>query len=212
MSNIGENNMEHGLMASQDATYEAQTKAQANASHASDVFDASQNSTVTKTTTDWRDRLRKARIRVTSQRLAVLSTLEDHPHSSAGEIISSVNAAERENLTAQGTYVILQQLEQYGLVRRVSLPDSASIRWETRVADNHHHVQCVVCGRVEDVDCVVGHAPCLTPSDTHDMEIFEAQIVFRGLCKACKAKIESGAIHKEDLPHQLTDELFGTAG
>ncbi|MFT8704477.1 Fur family transcriptional regulator [Bifidobacterium aquikefiricola] len=154
-----------------------------------------------KIATDWRSTLRNAHIRVTSQRLAVLSTLEAYPHSSAGEIIGYVNAGERENLTTQGTYVILQQLEQHGLVRRVSLPDSASVRWETRVADNHHHVQCVVCGRVEDVDCVVGHAPCLTPADTHDMEIFEAQIVFRGLCKECKAKIESGAIRKEDLPY-----------
>lgn len=159
-----------------------------------------------KTPVDWRARLRGAHMRVTPQRLAVLSTLQAHPHRSAGEIIALVNAGERENLTTQGTYVILQQLEQYGMVRRVSLPDSASERWETRVADNHHHVECVVCGRVEDVDCVIGHAPCLTPSDTHEMKVFEAQIVFRGLCNSCEAKIESGEIRREDLPYILREE------
>ena len=137
---------------------------------------------------DWRERLRAAHVRVTSQRLAVLSTLDAHPHSTAGEIVRAVDGHDRETLTVQGAYVMLQQLEAARLVRRVSLPDSPSARWETRVGDNHHHVQCIMCGRVEDVDCVVGQAPCLTPSDTHGMRILEAQIVFRGICSDCAAK------------------------
>lgn len=205
MSNIGENNSGHGSLARKRSLPGVQTVMKVTSDHAPQV------STVAKPSTDWRSHLRAAHIRVTSQRLAVLSILESHPHSSAGEIIASVNAGDRENLTTQGAYVILQQLEQYGLVRRVSLPDSSSVRWETRVADNHHHVQCVVCGRVEDVDCVVGHAPCLTPSDTHDMEIFEAQVVFRGLCKSCKARIGSGEIRKDDLPYLLQEELSDIA-
>ena len=137
---------------------------------------------------DWRERLHAAHVRVTSQRLAVLATLDAHPHSTAGEIVQAVDGHERETLTVQGAYAMLQHLEAAQLVRRVSLPDSPSARWETRVGDNHHHVQCIMCGRVEDVDCVVGEAPCLTPSDTHGMRILEAQIVFRGICSACAAK------------------------
>ena len=29
--------------------------------------------------------------------------------------------------------------------------------------DNHHHLICSECGAVQDVDCAVGPAPCLTP-------------------------------------------------
>mgnify|MGYP003694536493 CR=1 FL=1 len=38
-------------------------------------------------------------------------------------------------------------------------------RYESRVGDNHHHVVCRSCGVIADVDCVVGEAPCLIPSD-----------------------------------------------
>ena len=141
----------------------------------------------------WRERLREAHVRVTSQRLAVLHTLDAHPHSTAAEIVGFVDAKEMDALTVQGAYVMLQQLEAATFVRRVNLPDSASVHWETRVGDNHHHVQCVMCGRIEDVDCVVGKAPCLTPADTHGMRILEAQIVFRGICESCAGRLKDDA-------------------
>ncbi|MCI1664470.1 Fur family transcriptional regulator [Bifidobacterium crudilactis] len=147
------------------------------------------------TVPSWAERLRSSHIRVTSQRLAVLGTLDAHPHSTAAEIAEYVAHQDSAALTVQGAYAMLQQLEASGVVRRVSLPDSSSIRWETRVGDNHHHVQCVVCGRIEDVDCVIGEAPCLTPSDTHGMRILEAQIVFRGLCSSCAEKVARESAH-----------------
>ena len=65
------------------------------------------------------------------------------------------------------------------------LPDSASARYETRIGDNHHHIQCIVCGRIEDLDCTVGHAPCLAPSHDHGMRIIEASVTYRAICAAC---------------------------
>jgi Fur family transcriptional regulator, stress-responsive regulator len=40
-------------------------------------------------------------------------------------------------------------------------PAGSPARYETRVGDNHHHLVCRTCGTVEDVECVVGSAPCL---------------------------------------------------
>ncbi|MCH4159794.1 MAG: transcriptional repressor [Bifidobacterium sp.] len=145
---------------------------------------------ISGTQISWRERLHASHVRVTSQRLAVLAALDGHPHSTANELVEQVDATDSGALTVQGAYVMLQQLEASGFVRRVSLPDSSSVRWETRVGDNHHHVQCVMCGRIEDVDCVIGKAPCLTPSDTHGMQILEAQIVFRGLCAQCAKSVD----------------------
>ena len=141
-------------------------------------------------------------MRVTSQRLAVLAMLDAHPHSTAGEVVKAVDDRESGALTVQGAYVMLQQLEARQLVRKVSLPDSPSVRWETRVGDNHHHVQCIICGRVEDVDCVVGEAPCLTPSDTHGMRILEAQIIFRGICASCAKKLGLQDSPSQDRPQR----------
>jgi Fur family ferric uptake transcriptional regulator len=63
-------------------------------------------------------------------------------------------------------------------------------RYESRVADNHHHVVCRRCGTIADVDCAVGHAPCLTPSDDHGFRIDEAEVTYWGLCPDCAAAAE----------------------
>ena len=61
--------------------------------------------------------------------------------------------------------------------------------YETRVGDNHHHAICISCGRVEDVECAVGHAPCLTPhwdEGTQPMTIQIADVMYQGICGDCQ--------------------------
>jgi Fur family transcriptional regulator, stress-responsive regulator len=146
---------------------------------------------------DWALSLRAKGLRATTQRVAVLEVLHHHPHADADDIFHIVRAA-LPTISRQAIHLIVQDLSAQGLIRRISLPDSASARYETRIGDNHHHVQCVACGRIEDVDCVVGHAPCLTPSDTHGMRIIEASIVFRGVCRECGKKSNRGVKSHDD--------------
>src|SRR3546814_5082975 len=87
-----------------------------------------------------------------------------HPHSDAEAIYQAVRPS-LPTISVQAIHLIVQDLSRQGLIRRISLPDSASARYETRIEDNHHHIQCVQCGRIEDIDCVVGHAPCIEPSE-----------------------------------------------
>ncbi|MDF0491433.1 Fur family transcriptional regulator [Sphingomonas sp. H39-1-10] len=135
-------------------------------------------------THDWLHTLRAKGLRATAQRVAVLGFLHHHPHSDAEAIYQAVRPS-LPTISVQAIHLIVQDLSRQGLIRRISLPDSASARYETRIEDNHHHIQCVQCGRIEDIDCVVGHAPCIEPSDTHGMRIVEASIIFRGICHAC---------------------------
>jgi Fur family transcriptional regulator, stress-responsive regulator len=44
---------------------------------------------------------------------------------------------------------------------------------------------CRHCGRTEDIDCTVGHKPCLTPADGHGFTVDEAEVVFWGVCPNC---------------------------
>jgi Fur family ferric uptake transcriptional regulator len=37
-------------------------------------------------------------------------------------------------------------------------------------------------GAISDVDCAVGHTPCLTASDDHSFVADEAEVVYRGTC------------------------------
>ncbi len=60
--------------------------------------------------------------------------------------------------------------------------------YERRVGDNHHHVVCTSCGAVADVDCVVGRAPCLHPSDAGGFVVDTAEVTFWGLCPSCQER------------------------
>jgi Fur family ferric uptake transcriptional regulator len=59
--------------------------------------------------------------------------------------------------------------------------------FETRVADNHHHLVCRGCGDLFDVDCAVGDTPCLTAAEDHGYTIDEAEVVYWGRCRDCQS-------------------------
>lgn len=135
----------------------------------------------------WATALRAHGRRVTRQRLAVLAAVELSPHATTEDIAASVRV-ELPEITVQSVYVVLADLTALGLLRRIETPHSPA-RYETRVDDNHHHAVCTGCGRIEDVDCAVGHAPCLTPqwpAGSSPMTIQIADVVYQGLCADCR--------------------------
>jgi Fur family transcriptional regulator, stress-responsive regulator len=134
-------------------------------------------------TTDFERMLRGAALRVTRPRVAVLSAVHDRPHVDTDSIIGIVRQ-ELGGVSHQAVYDVLRALTAAGLLRRIEPPGSVA-RYEARVGDNHHHVVCRSCGAIADVDCAVGEAPCLTPSDDHGFVIDEAEVVYRGFCPDC---------------------------
>jgi Fe2+ or Zn2+ uptake regulation protein len=129
--------------------------------------------------------LRDAELRVTAPRKAVLSAVYENPHADTLTLLT----ATRERLGAvshQAVYDVLRALTDAGLVRCIQ-PAGSVARYEARVGDNHHHVVCRRCGVVGDVDCAVGEAPCLTPSDDAGFAIDQAEVVYWGLCPACQS-------------------------
>ncbi|GAB3282040.1 Fur family transcriptional regulator [Parasphingorhabdus pacifica] len=129
--------------------------------------------------------LRSTGLRVTKPRLAALDWLGRHPHSTADQVTRAVRD-ELGSVSTQAVYDVLNACTDAGLLRRIE-PAGHPARFETRTADNHHHVVCRQCGRADDVDCVHGSAPCLEPSSTAGFTVDEAEIVFWGLCPACRS-------------------------
>jgi Fe2+ or Zn2+ uptake regulation protein len=132
------------------------------------------------------DRLRQRGIQVTAQRLAVLKAVGVQPHATA-DTVAEIARAEIGAISLQAVYDALALLVTEGLVRRIQ-PSGSPARFETRVGDNHHHLICRSCGRVVDVDCAVGAAPCLTASDDQGFEIDEAEVAYWGRCADCLAR------------------------
>ena len=129
--------------------------------------------------------LRGTALRVTKPRIAVLTAVHEHPHADTESLITAVRARPGA-VSHQAVYDVLRTLTDVGLVRRIQ-PAGSVARYEARVGDNHHHVVCRSCGAIADVDCAVGHAPCLTASDDAGFVIDEAEVVYWGRCSTCAA-------------------------
>ena len=140
--------------------------------------------------------VRAAALRVTRPRIAVLSAVHAHPHADTESIIRVV----RKNIgevSHQAVYDVLRVLTEVGLLRRIQ-PAGSVARYEARVDDNHHHVVCRSCGATADVDCTVGHAPCLIASDDAGYAIEEAEVIYWGRCRACAGQeLNQGTARQE---------------
>jgi Fur family transcriptional regulator, stress-responsive regulator len=131
--------------------------------------------------------LRANGLRVTAQRQRVLDVLAGRPHLTAAEI---ADALEADAPSRQGLYNVLDDLTRVGLLRCIE-PANSSARYELRVGDNHHHLVCRTCGRVEDVDCAIGEAPCLEPATTPSGFLMqEAEVTWWGTCTECQTATE----------------------
>ena len=137
------------------------------------------------TVDELQDLLRGVSLRVTRPRVAVLTAVYTHPHADTDSILGAVRT-ELPEVSHQAVYDSLHTLTAAGLVRRIQ-PLGSVARYESRVGDNHHHAVCRSCGAIADVDCAVGHAPCLTASEDHGFVIDEAEVIYWGLCAECSA-------------------------
>jgi len=135
--------------------------------------------------------LREAQLRVTRPRISVLNAVHANPHADTDSIIGVVRADLGE-VSHQAVYDVLRVLTGANLVRRIQ-PAGSVARYESRVADNHHHVVCRSCGVMADVDCAVGTTPCLTASDDRGFAIDEAEVVYWGVCAECSTAPSSCA-------------------
>lgn len=135
--------------------------------------------------------LRRHGLHVTAQRLAVMRAVSTRPHATA-DAVAELAVAEIGSISRQAVYDALAVLVEKGILRRIE-PSGSAARFEARVSDNHHHLICRSCGKVVDVDCAVGSAPCLTPSEAMGYEIDEAEVIYWGHCPDCRGRTESPA-------------------
>lgn len=140
--------------------------------------------------------LRRSGLRVTDGRVRVLAALQRMPHSSALALHAELG---QDATSVQSVHNALAALTEAGLLRRIEPAGSAAL-YELNGRDNHHHLVCNNCRTVVDVECVTGHAPCLSPSDAAGFQISTAEVTFWGLCQDCAgpAPIHSSTTIQED--------------
>ncbi len=132
---------------------------------------------------DIEEHLREKGLKLTPQRYAVMEQLTKFPtHPSADEIYTAVN--ERHPRASRATvYNAVAALAKVGLVSTI-IDDTGVTRYEAEIGI-HHHFICNLCEKILDVrvDDVAGDLSLKGPFATDSY-----QVVFRGLCPACKKK------------------------
>jgi Fe2+ or Zn2+ uptake regulation protein len=135
------------------------------------------------------DSIRASGLKVTAPRLAVLRVLDQAPHSTAERLFATVRT-DLPGTSLQAVYGVLAAFTGAGIARKIE-PAGSPALFERRVGDNHHHIVCTRCSAVHDVDCAVGEAPCLTPSNASGFTVHTAEVTYWGLCPGCQAATPS---------------------
>jgi Fe2+ or Zn2+ uptake regulation protein len=134
--------------------------------------------------TDLRAALRARGMRVTPQRLAVHSALQElGRHATAEEVLERVNGTV-PGVSLPTVYAALELLTDLGVALRVHA--GRAVRFDPR-AQPHHHLVCTECGAVTDLDADVELGPALERARTLGGEVAGAEVIVRGRCAACSA-------------------------
>jgi len=123
--------------------------------------------------------------RVTPQRLVINRALRElDRHASADEVLALVSDR-LPNVSLPTVYATLDLVEDLGLARRVRA-GAGAVLYDPRV-DEHHHLVCERCGRIEDIAPRLDLRPAMRAATRHGFGSSRADVVVTGLCPSCAA-------------------------
>jgi Fur family transcriptional regulator, peroxide stress response regulator len=134
------------------------------------------------------DGLRRAGIRLTSQRLEICSEIAaSSTHPDAETVFNGVRARV-PTISLDTVYRTLHTLRDLGLIGTLGIP-SERMRFDVN-SSRHHHFVCTHCGEVRDFHCEgFDHLP--VPNDLSAVAtVHTTQVEIRGVCRTCFEMID----------------------
>jgi Fe2+ or Zn2+ uptake regulation protein len=131
------------------------------------------------------EQLRSSGRRLTPQRRAIIQVLlEEEAHPTAEQVLARVREI-MPDVSHATVYNTLHELVEMDLLRELDL--GLGERHYDFTSEDHAHLICVGCGRVEDVPCD-WEAVALPPEHTHGFRVLDCNVIFRGYCPACTSE------------------------
>ena len=122
--------------------------------------------------------------RNTVQRQIVLDAVKKlNTHPSIEEIYAFIHN-EHPSISKSTVYRNLHYLEEGGYLRYISMPDGPA-RYDANCF-RHYHFKCRGCGKLYDVAIAYLDGINDMVQSLHGFEVGEHNVVFTGLCTACK--------------------------
>lgn len=128
---------------------------------------------------------KKKNCRNTVQRNLVFATTAKLMHPTAEEVYEEILSA-YPNISKATVYRNLNVLAENGSLLRISSTEGAD-HFDI-VAEKHYHGICRYCGKVFDVEVEEMLSKILEGcvSDSHGFEIESVDVIFKGVCPACR--------------------------
>ena len=131
--------------------------------------------------------LRAKKIKVTPQRMAVFSVLQNSvSHPTVDKIYKKLKP-EYPAMSLATVYKTVEVLKQVGLLQELNTGEG-SLRYDANI-NNHPHITCCVCGKVDDVDAVnIPYEESIKKEieDKTGYAIDKHQLYFFGKCPHCQ--------------------------
>jgi Fur family peroxide stress response transcriptional regulator len=134
---------------------------------------------------------RERGLKVTPQRQCIFRVLHRHESHPTAETVYAAAVAEQPTLSLRTVYQTLNDLAAMGEIQALDL-GTGSARFDPNVSA-HHHLVCVECGKVRDIKADYGHLR-VPAGQCQGFSIGAAEVVFRGLCEACKSNQAKEAV------------------
>jgi Fe2+ or Zn2+ uptake regulation protein len=128
--------------------------------------------------------LRKRGGRVTPQRLHIFRTLRRlDKHASAEEVTRAVED-DLPGISVPTVYATLELLSDLGFARRVTVTRGA-VLYDPHT-DDHHHIVCTRCGKVEDFETPLETERALRVARARGFAPERVELLVSGLCADCR--------------------------
>jgi Fur family transcriptional regulator, peroxide stress response regulator len=131
---------------------------------------------------------REKKLKLTPQRIAVYKYLQSTKEHPSAETIYKALQPTYPTMSLATVYKALKTLVEVNLVQEINVGEG-NFRYDGKVCP-HSHVQCVNCGKVDDIEGVCFSDLNSKIKDYTNYEILTNQIYFYGLCVDCKGTEE----------------------
>jgi Fe2+ or Zn2+ uptake regulation protein len=127
--------------------------------------------------------------RVTPQRRVIVQVLlEEGSHLTADQVFQRARR-ELPDISPATVYNTLHELTALGVLQELDLGLGFDERRYDVVTEDHDHLVCLKCGRVEDIPR--HKEPELSPRRDYDFDVVDRRVIYLGYCPDCAAELEA---------------------
>ena len=140
---------------------------------------------------DFRKLLRKSGYKATPSRLAILEAFRGAKEPLSAQCVIELLPGDADQATV---YRTLKSLKEKGVIKQIDLRHNHA-HYELADITDHHHLICMSCGKIENVEHhnVEAMERTILHNARHFAEIKQHTLEFYGICKACFKKARRAA-------------------